>query len=102
MIPSFYNWIENLAAGGVSVSQPQHKKGEDSLPINKKVEKRIREMMGEFTSKGEANQQEILDAISYVMDKLRPQEAPQNQQPTDQTNLDQSQLNPNPEQPNQI
>ena len=39
----FINWIENLDGNPSSLSEPQHKKGEESLTLNKLVEKRIKE-----------------------------------------------------------
>lgn len=73
MFPKFSKWIENSE---VSVSEPQHKKGEEILTINKLVEKRIVEMINEFQIKGKAKPEDVLKSIAYFLDKNLPNNQP--------------------------
>lgn len=111
MFPSFYVWLEMGAEGDGSplnksqpmdmgndnseddsgVSEPQHKKGESSLTLNKLVEKRIKEMMEELVSKGKADENSIVDAIKYFLSKNFPQQDQSQDQNQDQ---DQNQQQP--------
>lgn len=69
MLPEFSKWMENSK---VSISEPQHKKGEDLLTLNKVVEKRMIEMINEFQLKGKASPEDIFKSIAYFLDKNLP------------------------------
>jgi hypothetical protein len=95
MLPKFSKWIENSES---SVSEPQHKKGEEVLTLNNVIEKRIKEMIDEFQSKGKAKPEEVLSSIAYFLEKNMPkQPEPQdnNQQADQQVDPAQSQNSPN-------
>lgn len=72
MVPKFSQWIESAETSETSVSEPQHKKGEDILTLNKVVEKRIVEMINEFQLKGKAKPEDVLKSIAYFLDKNLP------------------------------
>lgn len=69
MLQKFSKWIENEE---VSVSEPQHKKGEEILTLNKVVEKRILEMINEFQIKGKATPEDVIKSIAYFLDRNMP------------------------------
>lgn len=100
MLPKFSKWIENSES---SVSEPQHKKGEEVLTLNYSVEKRIKEMIEEFQRKGKAKPEEVLSSIAYFLDKNLPknQDNQQNSSDQAQTDADASQQ-PNPGLPSQV
>lgn len=91
MLPKFHNWIENLDGNPSSLSEPQHKKGEESLTLNKLVEKRIKEMIDEFQSKGKASQEQVVGSIKYFLDKNMPQGQNQSAQDQNQGQIPQDQ-----------
>jgi hypothetical protein len=84
MLPKFHNWIENLDGNPSSLSEPEHKKGEESLTLNKLIEKRMKEMIEEFQSKGKATPEQVVDSIKYFLGKNSPQDQNQNQPPQNQ------------------
>lgn len=98
MLPKFSKWIENSES---SVSEPQHKKGEEVLTLNSSVEKRIKEMIEEFQRKGKAKPEEVLSSIAYFLDKNLPKNQDNQQNSSDQTQPDASQQ-PNPGLPSQV
>ena len=88
MIPKFSNWIENADlenpatqpnTGNVpdetnnvsdetensNLSEPQHKKGEKFLTLNRLVEKRLTEIAEDLERTGKANKEQFLDSIKY-------------------------------------
>lgn len=73
MIPKFSKWIENTEQSepeqSSSVSEPEHKKGEDLLSLNNLVEKRIKEIIEELEVKGKASEQDVYGAIANLLDK---------------------------------
>ena len=101
MFPNFYTWLEMGGEGdsgspmdksppmdnsedqSSSLSEPQHEKGESSLTLNKFVEKRIKEMIDELQMKGKADENQVLDAISYFLNKNAPKQD-QSQEPESQ------------------
>lgn len=104
MLPNFYSWLEQTDVEGSpsGVSEPQHKAGENNLPLNKLVEKRIKEMIEEFTSKGTATEDEIISSInSYLNKNSKTQNIDQNQ-PADTLGLDQNQQPPSNQNPNML
>lgn len=97
MLPNFYQWLEQADVEDMpsGVSEPQHKSGENNLPLNKLIEKRMKEMIEEFTSKGMATKDDILNSISdYLNKNSNQQQLDQNQQQPDQ-NQQQPDQNPN-------
>jgi hypothetical protein len=99
MFPNFYTWLEMGGEGdsgspmdksppidnsddeSSSLSEPQHEKGESSLTLNKLVEKRLKEMIDQLQIKGTADENQVLDAISYFLNKNAPkQQEPQSAQ----------------------
>ena len=98
MIPKFRFWIEDVEAGGVSVSQPQHKKGEDSLDIDKMVEKRIKELINELKIKRNIDENQIINSIkSYLGKSNQNQSEPESEISRDDPNSqkqDLSQMSP--------
>jgi hypothetical protein len=83
MLLKFSKWMENSE---VSVSEPQHKKGEDLLTLNKVVEKRMVEMINEFQLKGKAKPEDIFKSIAYFLDKNLPKNNEIQQNPPEQPN----------------
>jgi len=101
MFPNFYTWLEmggegdsgspmdksppidNSEEESSSLSEPQHEKGESSLTLNKLVEKRLKEMIDRLQIKGTADENQVLDAISYFLNKNAPKQTqePQGQPP---------------------
>lgn len=88
-LPSFLRWIENNEQG--SVSEPQHKEGEDNMDLKAVVEKRMMQMAMELESDGKGSRKEVLAAIKAVVDEAgketeqpeggdQPPQAPQDQQ----------------------
>jgi hypothetical protein len=99
MIPKFKIWIEDVEAGGVSVSQPQHKKGEDSLSIDGMIKKRIEEIIDELTRKRDIDKNQIINSIKLYLDKLNPEsnknpETSQDSESASLANQDLSQMPP--------
>jgi len=109
MFPNFYTWLEMGGEGdsgspmdksppmdnsdeeSSSLSEPQHEKGESSLTLNKLVEKRLKEMIDQLQMKGTADENQVLGAISYFLNK----NAPKQQEPqSDQQGVDQSTQQP--------
>lgn len=66
-LPSFLRWIENNEQG--SVSEPQHKEGEDNMDLKAVVEKRMMQMAMELESDGKGSRKEVLAAIKAVVDE---------------------------------
>lgn len=67
-LPSFLRWIENNGEQG-SVSEPQHKEGEDNMDLKAVVEKRMMQMAMELESDGKGSRQEVLAAMKAVVDE---------------------------------
>lgn len=81
MIPTFKNWVENEE--NPSLSEPQHKAGEQNLDLSKVIEKRIKELMSELESSGKGSKQVILATMQDVLNNMgvpsdpAPQEQPE-------------------------
>jgi len=109
MLPNFYQWLEQADVEDMpsGISEPQHKAGENNLPLNKLIEKRMKEMIEEFTSKGTATEDDILNSISNYLNKNSNQQQPpdQNQPPSDPNqqppDQNQSLSDPNQQPPDQ-
>ena len=91
MLPSFLKFIEHSEESGVS--SPQHELGEESLTLNKVIEKRIKEISNEFKTKGIATEEQVLASFEYNLKKMmggspassqNKQQAQNTQQPTQQ------------------
>ena len=67
-LPSFLRWVENNEAEGGSVSEPQHKQGEENMDLKGVVEKRMMQMAMELESDGKGSRQEVLAAMKAVVD----------------------------------
>ena len=80
MLPSFLKFIEQSEESGVS--SPQHELGEESLTLNKVIEKRIKEILNEFKTKGIATEEQVLASVEYNLKKMMgsPAASSQNQQ----------------------
>ncbi len=77
---SFLNWIEES-----SLSEPEHKKGEYNMSLDKIVERRIKSIIMDLESSEKGTQEEILESIVKYAEKMgikrpEPQE-PQMQDP---------------------
>ncbi len=94
MIPTFRFWVENSL--GVSapseeesssgVSEPQHEKGEESLSLNKFIEKRILEIVEDLERKGKATKDQVISSLRYFLNQNQSQASqsapkPQNSEP---------------------
>jgi hypothetical protein len=112
MLCSFLKFIEEIEESnltpprpesnlGSSVSSPQHEVGEESLSLNKVVEKRIKEMLNNFKTKGRATEQEVLSSIDYnLKNKFNFQKPQQSQKQTqDSSNQENKPQESNPETP---
>ena len=95
MLPSFLKFIEEVEETS-GVSSPQHEVGEESLPLNKVVEKRIKEIINEFQTKGKATEKEIIASLDYNVKKMLGSQDPNSQQPqeTPPNSQDQQQQQP--------
>ena len=102
MLPSFYNWLEQTDVEDTpsGVSEPQHKAGENNLPLNKLIEKRMKEMIEEFTSKGTATEEDIINSINNYLNKNSKTNVNQNQPEDAALGLDQNQQQPSNQNPN--
>lgn len=85
MIPTFRFWVENSLGAepeenSSGVSEPQHKKGEDSLSLNKFLEKRILEIIEDLERKGKATKDQVMNSLKYLLSQNQPQE-PQPEKP---------------------
>jgi hypothetical protein len=67
-LPSFLRWIENSEEQGDSVSEPQHKEGEDNMDLKAVVEKRMMQLAMELESDGKGSRQDVLAAMKAVVD----------------------------------
>jgi hypothetical protein len=114
MLPNFYQWLEQADVEDMpsGVSEPQHKTGENNLPLNKLIEKRMKEMIEELTSKGTATEDDILSSIGNYLNKNSNQQqtsdqnqpsSDPNQQPLDQNQpLSDPNQQPSDQNPNQL
>ena len=68
MLCSFLKFIEEIE--GKNISSPQHEVGEESLSLNKVIEKRIKELLIEFKTKRKATEEEVLASIEYNLKKM--------------------------------
>lgn len=66
--PSFLRWVEANQADGDSVSEPQHKQGEENMDLKSVVEKKMMQMAMEIESDGKGSRQEVLAAMKAVVD----------------------------------
>lgn len=83
-VPSFLRWVEeNESDKNDSLSEPQHKKGEENMNLKDVVEKRMMQMAQELESDGKGSRQEVLVAMKSVLDSLG-NENPQQAQPNAQ------------------
>ena len=98
MLPSFLKFVEQQEDQQTGVGSPQHEVGEESLSLNKVIEKRIKEMLNEFKTKRRATDQEVLNSIDNIIKKMigsdtnKQNQIDQQAQPN-QDQIDQSQLN---------
>lgn len=65
---SFLNWIKNEES--YSISEPQHKKGEYNMSLDKIVEKRIKSIIMDLESSEKGTQEEIFNSIFKYMEKM--------------------------------
>lgn len=63
---TFLTWLENEETPGLS--EPQHKKGEDTQELDKTVEHRIRSMIEELKNKG--SEEKILASMVKYAEKM--------------------------------
>lgn len=63
---TFLTWLESEETPGLS--EPQHKKGEDTQELDKTVEHRIRSMIEELKSKG--SEEKILASMVKYAEKM--------------------------------
>lgn len=81
MIPTFRFWVENSLGVSVpseeenssGVSEPQHEKGEESLSLNKFIEKRILEIVEDLERKGKATKDQVINSLTYFLNQNQPQ-----------------------------
>lgn len=98
MLPSFLKFVEQQEEQQAGVGSPQHEVGEESLSLDKVIEKRIKEMLNEFKTKRRATDQEVLSSIDNIIKKMigsdtnKQNQIDQQAQPN-QDQIDQSQLN---------
>lgn len=65
---SFLTWIENEESA--SLGEPQHKKGESNMSLDKIVEKRVKAMIMDLESSGKGTQNEILGSVVKYAEKM--------------------------------
>lgn len=69
IVPSFLAWAEQNEEGQEgSLSEPQHKQGEDNMDLKSVVEKKMMEMAMELEQAGKGSRQEVLSAMKAVVD----------------------------------
>jgi hypothetical protein len=96
MLLSFFEFVQQQdGVEQTGVSSPEHESGEESLSLNKVIEKRIKEIVVEFTMKRKATEEEVLNSIDYNIKRIlggnSNKQNSQPQQPQDLSQLDQSQ-----------
>lgn len=65
---SFLSWMEGEESP--SLGEPQHKKGEANMALDKIVEKRVRAMVMDLESSGKGTQDEILGSVVKYAEKM--------------------------------
>lgn len=95
MIPKFHVWIEDI---GVSVSEPQHEKGEDNLSLDRLVEKKIKELINSVKIKKNTrpeqsvDENQIINSIKSYLEKISPQQQEPQENPDAQPQENPDQL----------
>lgn len=74
-LPSFLHWIENNENQVGSVSEPQHKQGEENMDLKSVVEKKMMQIAMELESDGKGTRQEVLKAMKAVVDSANEGES---------------------------
>ena len=77
-----------------SLSEPEHKKGESNLSLDKLVQKRIEEMMAEIESKGIARKEDFLRSLENYLGQMNTKE--------DENEIDPTQMQMDPNQMGQM
>lgn len=108
MIPKFHVWIEDI---GVSVSEPQHEKGEDNLSLDRLVEKKIKELINSVKIKKNTrpeqsvDENQIINSIKSYLEKISPQQQEPQENPDQlgtQDSTESPQTQPPMQQPMQL
>lgn len=97
LVPSFLFWAEQNEDEQGSLSEPQHKQGEDNMDLKSVVEKKMMELAMDLEQNGKGSRQEVLAAMKAVIDSAGSGDKGQGQDQTQNQGQQPPDSAPNPQ-----